>query len=182
MRVYARASDRLYPVPRTEAFFVTVRGTRLSDATVRGAFAKLRKQLSWTGHGGRPWPFSLLPPENATGNFVKVVRRVPVKIIIDSKFDPQHPLWPGLSVVPTVDVTRRPDQSCRKDRYLMDESRSSHKWLIAMTVLTGNIMSSLDISIVNVALPHMRGSLALPLKKLPGFPPDISWPMSSYYR
>jgi membrane fusion protein (multidrug efflux system) len=51
--------------------------------------------------------FSLLPPENATGNFVKVVQRVPVKIVIDSKFDPKHPLWPGLSVVPTVDVTRQ---------------------------------------------------------------------------
>jgi membrane fusion protein (multidrug efflux system) len=51
--------------------------------------------------------FSLLPPENATGSFVKVVQRVPVKIIIDSQFDPQHPLWPGLSVVPTVDVSHR---------------------------------------------------------------------------
>jgi membrane fusion protein (multidrug efflux system) len=51
--------------------------------------------------------FSLLPPENATGYFVKVVQRVPVKIIIDSKFDSQHPLWPGLSVVPTVDVSRQ---------------------------------------------------------------------------
>ena len=51
--------------------------------------------------------FSLLPPENATGYFVKVVQRVPVKIIIDSKFDSQHPLWPGMSVVPTVDVSRQ---------------------------------------------------------------------------
>ncbi|MGD0822926.1 MAG: HlyD family secretion protein [Desulfomonilia bacterium] len=51
--------------------------------------------------------FSLLPPENATGNFVKVVQRVPVKIIIDSRFDPVHPLWPGLSVVPSVDITRQ---------------------------------------------------------------------------
>jgi len=51
--------------------------------------------------------FSLLPPENATGNFVKVVQRVPVKIVIDFKFDPKHPLWPGLSVVPIVDVTRQ---------------------------------------------------------------------------
>jgi len=51
--------------------------------------------------------FSLLPPENATGNFVKVVQRVPVKIVIDSKFDSQHPLWPGLSVVPSVDVSRQ---------------------------------------------------------------------------
>ena len=51
--------------------------------------------------------FSLLPPENATGNFVKVVQRLPVKIVLDSPFDPAHPLWPGLSVVPTVDVSRR---------------------------------------------------------------------------
>jgi integrase len=56
MRSYAQVRDRLNPAPRTNAFFVTVRGTRLSDATVRGAFAQLRKQLSWTGHGGRPWP------------------------------------------------------------------------------------------------------------------------------
>jgi membrane fusion protein (multidrug efflux system) len=46
--------------------------------------------------------FSLLPPQNATGNFVKVVQRVPVKILIDSKPDPSRPLWPGLSVYPSV--------------------------------------------------------------------------------
>ena len=50
--------------------------------------------------------FSLLPPENATGSFIKVVQRVPVKITINSKFDPAHPLWPGLSVIPSVDVSR----------------------------------------------------------------------------
>lgn len=48
--------------------------------------------------------FSLLPPENATGNFVKVVQRLPVKIVIDSPPDPAHPFWPGLSAVPSVDV------------------------------------------------------------------------------
>lgn len=46
--------------------------------------------------------FSLLPPENATGNFVKVVQRVPVKIVFDPGQDPEHRLRPGLSVVPTV--------------------------------------------------------------------------------
>jgi membrane fusion protein (multidrug efflux system) len=51
--------------------------------------------------------FSLLPPENATGNFVKVVQRVPVKIVLDSKFDPAHPLWPGLSVIPSVDISHQ---------------------------------------------------------------------------
>jgi len=46
--------------------------------------------------------FSLLPPENATGNFVKVVQRVPVKIVIDRGEDDAHPLRPGLSVIATV--------------------------------------------------------------------------------
>lgn len=46
--------------------------------------------------------FSLLPPENATGNYVKVVQRVPVKIVIDRGEDDQHPLRPGLSVIATV--------------------------------------------------------------------------------
>jgi membrane fusion protein (multidrug efflux system) len=49
--------------------------------------------------------FSLFPPENATGNFVKVVQRIPVRIIIDTPFDPNYPLWPGMSVIPYVDVT-----------------------------------------------------------------------------
>ena len=46
--------------------------------------------------------FSLLPPENATGNFVKVVQRVPVKIVLNPGQDPEHLLRPGLSVTPTV--------------------------------------------------------------------------------
>ena len=46
--------------------------------------------------------FSMLPPENATGNYVKVVQRVPVKIVIDSGQDAEHLLRPGMSVTPTV--------------------------------------------------------------------------------
>ena len=42
--------------------------------------------------------FSLLPPDNATGNFVKVVQRVPVKIVLDDGQDPEHLLRPGMSV------------------------------------------------------------------------------------
>ena len=48
--------------------------------------------------------FSLLPPENATGNYVKVVQRVPVKIVLDAGQDPDQLLRPGMSVVPTVYV------------------------------------------------------------------------------
>jgi membrane fusion protein, multidrug efflux system len=48
--------------------------------------------------------FSLFPAENATGNFVHIVQRVPVKIVIDSGLDPSLPLPLGLSVYPTVEL------------------------------------------------------------------------------
>jgi membrane fusion protein (multidrug efflux system) len=54
------------------------------------------------GSGAR---FSLLPPENATGNYVKVVQRVPVKIVLDEQPDVQRVLGPGMSVVPSVAVS-----------------------------------------------------------------------------
>lgn len=46
--------------------------------------------------------FSLLPPENATGNYVKVVQRLPVKIVLDSGSNNDHQLRPGMSVTPKV--------------------------------------------------------------------------------
>jgi membrane fusion protein, multidrug efflux system len=46
--------------------------------------------------------FSLLPPENATGNYVKVVQRIPVKIVLEPGENREHLLLPGMSVTPTV--------------------------------------------------------------------------------
>jgi membrane fusion protein (multidrug efflux system) len=46
--------------------------------------------------------FSLFPPENATGNYVKVVQRIPVKIVLEQGEDPGHMLRIGMSVVPTI--------------------------------------------------------------------------------
>jgi membrane fusion protein (multidrug efflux system) len=48
--------------------------------------------------------YSLLPPENATGNYVKVVQRIPVKIVFERGQDPEHLLRPGMSVEPDVRV------------------------------------------------------------------------------
>ena len=68
---------------------------------------------TWSGHvtnmgGGTGSVFSLLPPENATGNYVKVVQRVPVRIEFDripgQDFNREGLLKPGLSVVPDVRV------------------------------------------------------------------------------
>ena len=56
--------------------------------------------------------FSLLPPENATGNYVKIVQRIPVKIFFDKGQDPEHLLRPGMSAEPKVNVREaaRPNQ------------------------------------------------------------------------
>jgi len=64
------------------------------DLSLRGHVDSLQM-----GSGSR---FSAFPAENATGNYVKIVQRVPVKIVIDSGLDPNLPLPLGLSVEPTV--------------------------------------------------------------------------------
>jgi membrane fusion protein, multidrug efflux system len=69
------------------------------ERTIRGHVASVQS-------GSGP-AFSLLPPENATGNWVKIVQRVPVKIVMD---DPPADvaLGPGMSVETTVRVNARP--------------------------------------------------------------------------
>ncbi|HEY7041175.1 MAG TPA: HlyD family secretion protein [Methylomirabilota bacterium] len=75
---------------------VTIRVDAYPDRRFRGHVDSIQ-----AGSGAA---FSLLPPENATGNYVKVVQRVPVKILIDEPPDPAHVLGPGMSVVPDVRV------------------------------------------------------------------------------
>jgi membrane fusion protein, multidrug efflux system len=48
--------------------------------------------------------FSLFPPENSSGNYVKVVQRFPVRIRFDKNQDAEHSLRPGMSVEPTVAI------------------------------------------------------------------------------
>jgi membrane fusion protein (multidrug efflux system) len=64
---------------------------------------------TYTGHvlriaGASGARFSLLPPENATGNYVKVVQRIPVRIALDPGQNGDHLLREGMSVTPTVDI------------------------------------------------------------------------------
>jgi membrane fusion protein (multidrug efflux system) len=47
--------------------------------------------------------FAVLPPENATGNWVKVVQRLPVRLELESS-DPKRPLYSGISVTAQVDT------------------------------------------------------------------------------
>ena len=75
---------------------VEIRVDAYGDKTFKGHVDSVQ-----AGTGAR---FSLLPPENATGNYVKVVQRVPVKIVFDEPPDLRHMLAPGMSVVPEVAI------------------------------------------------------------------------------
>jgi len=78
-------------------------GTRKETATDTGKASG----RTFLGHvdsiGGATGPlFSLLPPENATGNYVKIVQRIPVKIVFEPGKTRDRQLRPGMNVVPHV--------------------------------------------------------------------------------
>ena len=75
---------------------VELRVDAYPDRTFKGRVDSFQR-----GTGAR---FSLLPPENAVGNYVKVVQRVPVKIVFDKPLPANLDIAPGMSVVPTVTV------------------------------------------------------------------------------
>jgi hypothetical protein len=114
------------------------------------------------GHRSR---FSLLPPDNATGNFVKVVQRVPVKIVLDASQDPSTLLRPGMSVTPTVTpvsegVRRRDDTPV-------------NPWIVAIAVMFATFMEVLDTTVVNVSLPHIASSMSATTE-------EATWALTSY--
>jgi membrane fusion protein (multidrug efflux system) len=78
---------------------VTIETETYSGYTYRGKVVGIR--------AGTGAAFSLLPPENATGNWIKVVQRVPVKIVLDEPPPPQYPLRVGASLLVTVNTRNR---------------------------------------------------------------------------
>lgn len=87
--------------------------TQLADFRI-GQDVKLRADLYGWGmtykgkvvgiNPGTGNTFSILPPQNATGNWIKIVQRVPVRISLDAKQLERNPLWLGLSMDVTVDI------------------------------------------------------------------------------
>jgi membrane fusion protein (multidrug efflux system) len=108
---YAQPGQALMSlVPRNVWITANFKETQLADMRVlQPVDIRIDAYPGRTFHGhvdsiqaGSGAIFSLLPPENATGNFVKVVQRVPVKIVFDG--DPGVYLGPGMSAVPSVKV------------------------------------------------------------------------------
>ena len=69
--------------------------------TYPGLVLRARVDSIQSGTGSR---FTLLPPENASGNFVKVVQRIPVKLVLEPGENGRELLVPGMSVIPTIEV------------------------------------------------------------------------------
>ena len=150
------------------------------NATQENAIQDRRRTSMWTptakpfsGHvdslaGATGAVMSLLPPENATGNYVKVVQRIPVKIILDPISPNVAILRPGMNVDVTV-ITRVSSQHASQElclRKLQAKLRmpdgSINPWVIAITVTLATFMEVLDTSIANVALPHIAWKSCLP--------------------
>ncbi len=75
---------------------VTIEVDTFSGTTVHGAVDSIAPASGQE--------FALLPPDNATGNFTKIVQRVPVKIMIDPREKLIGRLRPGMSVEPTINT------------------------------------------------------------------------------
>ncbi len=112
--------------------------------------------------------FTAFPPENATGNFVKIVQRVPVKIVIDSGLEPAMRAAARALGDPTVASSER-----RRRGGTENWKPKGNPWLIAVVVTLAAFMEVLDTTIVNVSLPHIAGSLSSSYD-------DATWALTSY--
>ena len=126
----------LVPVDR---LYVTAnfKETQLTDVRV-GQPADIRADIYpdfvYRGHVdsisvGTGAAFALLPPENATGNWVKVVQRVPVKVVLNEKPPPDKLLRMGLSVDVTVDITNKRGPLLSSTLQRMYEEHQDIPWM-----------------------------------------------------
>jgi len=122
--------DRLYVT-------ANFKETQLTDVRV-GQPAEIRADIYpgyvYRGHVdsisvGTGAAFALLPPENATGNWVKVVQRVPVKVVLSEKPPPDRLLRMGLSVEVTVDITDKRGPLLSSTLQQMYRQRQEIPWM-----------------------------------------------------
>ena len=114
--------------------------------------------------------FALLPPENATGNFTKIVQRVPVRIRLQPPADLRDHLLPGSlggredrhhsgSTEPESGGRSPVSMTATAGAAPAQESASLQDWIAVIAGALGALIASLDISIVNSALPTIQGEI-----------------------
>jgi membrane fusion protein (multidrug efflux system) len=112
---YVQVSQRLMAIVPTNIWVVAnFKETQLQKVRTNQPVESLVDSVggrTFAGHvdsiqAGSGAAFSLLPPENAVGNYVKVVQRIPVKIVFDNPLEAEHVLGPGMSAEPSVQVSK----------------------------------------------------------------------------
>ena len=130
--------------------------------------------------------FAILPPQNAAGNWIKIVQRVPVRIEFEPGQDLRR-LRSGMSATVEIDTGHRGtlSRAVRLERRgagrrsMTAQARAAastpslQRLLITICVMMATIMQVLDITIANVSLPYMQGSLSATLDQ-------VSWVLTSY--
>ena len=134
--------------------------------------------------------FAILPPQNATGNFVKVVQRVPVRIYFDKNDKFVRKLKAGMSVYATIDTNHRrslagparpvagggePGLTLTMPTPAASSAAvpGLRRNMVTICAMTATIMQALDTTIANVALPYMQGTLSASQDQ-------INWVLTSY--
>ena len=134
--------------------------------------------------------FAILPPQNAMGNFVKVVQRVPVRIYFDRDDRMVRKLKAGMSVYATIDTKHKRSLAGpsafagggepRAGLSRHDDSGATvqlvpglRRNMVTICAMTATIMQALDTTIANVALPYMQGTLSASQDQ-------INWVLTSY--
>ena len=110
--------------------------------------------------------FALLPPENATGNFTKIVQRVPVKIALDADDPPARAAAAGpvghrdgATRASRAGGRRRPREAARRDERRAWQKASVRDWLAVFGAILGAFTAILDIQITNSSLANIEGAL-----------------------
>ena len=145
--------------------------------------------------GGTGSAFAVIPAQNATGNWIKVVQRLPVRIRLDGQELRAHPLEVGLSMDAKIDIASQGDDRPQdRDQVTARRQPPGRRAMSgasapgggATTTLTGgalilagfvlamsNFMAVLDTSIANVSIPNIAGGLAVS-------PSEGTWVITSY--
>jgi len=120
------------------------------EADVYGKHVVFHGKVEGLG-AGTGAAFSLLPAQNATGNWIKVVQRVPVRIALDPKEIAQNPLQVGLSMNVTVDVA---DES---GRAISDTPRTAAQGAVASTNVFDSLQHDADAEVARIIASNGGG-------------------------
>src|SRR5690606_29746151 len=116
--------------------------------------------------------FALLPPDNASGNFVKTVQRIPVKITFSNPNNELMKLLrPGMNVVLDVHLKEFVNKKSQMGENLVEYG--SRRVIITITAIMCALLEIVDTTIVNVAMNDMKGSMGVSLT-------EIAWVVTAY--